>query len=95
MPVFATGVCVGCSVTISHTHTVEQRRYNAGPSADVSQLRDHAAFTIAPSGMRMTLCRDWMVVDGICVFVVQVDVVVTRRDWQHGSVIRKKRLRLR
>ena len=31
----------------------------------------------------MTLGRDRMVVDGICVFVVQVDVVVTRRERQY------------
>jgi hypothetical protein len=32
--------------------------------------------------MRVTLCRDRLVVDGVCVFVVQIDVVVTRRDRQ-------------
>jgi hypothetical protein len=34
--------------------------------------------------MRMTLCRDRkVVVDSICVLVVQIDVIVTRHDGKH------------
>lgn len=34
----------------------------------------------------MPICRDGMVVDGVGVFVVQVDVVIAWRNWQPRAI---------